>query len=251
MAIYQVSSRFVAMSWNVKGGKGATTNGTPIQLWSYGGANNEQWKAIYLSTDSNGNNVYKFIAQSSGLCMDVPGASKVNEQQLDQFSCNGTNAQAFTLVAVNSALGNPAAPTAAAPPPTPTPNGNLWYQAVNVNSGSCLDVFNRGTALGTPLDQWTCGNGQANQQWQFTPIGNGIYQVHSRSVAMSWNVTGGTGATANQVPIQLWSYGGSSNEQWQAVYLRTDGNGNNVYKFIAQNSGLCLDIPGASTTNGL
>ncbi|MBB5319405.1 hypothetical protein HDF09_004113 [Edaphobacter lichenicola] len=248
---YQVSSRLVAMSWNITGGTGATGNTTPIQLWSFGGASNEQWKAAYLSTDSNGNNVYQFIAENDGLCLDVPGASTSNGQQLDQFSCNGTNAQAFTLVQVNPAPGNPVAPTAAAPPPPPTPNPNAWYNVVNVNDGSCVDVFDWGTALGTRLDQWTCGNDQANQQWQLTPVGNGVYQVHSRFVTMSWNVTGGTGATGNQTPIQLWSYGGNSNEQWQAIFLRTDSDGNNVFKLIAQNSGLCLDVPGASNANGL
>ena len=259
--IYQVGSRFVAMSWNVTGGTGATATKVPIQLWSYSGSSNEQWKAVLLRTDSNGNGVYKFIAQNSGLCLDTPGASKSDGVQLDQFTCNGTNAQAFTLVLTTTATGNPTSPnnpapgtpttpTAPAPPPPPTPNPSLWYNVVNVNSGSCLDVFNHGTALGTALDQWTCGSGQANQQWQFTLAGDGIYQVSSRSVAMSWNVTGGAGATKNGIPIQMWSYSGSSNEQWQPIFLGTDNNGNNIYQFTAQNDGLCLDVPGASKTNG-
>ena len=132
-----------------------------------------------------------------------------------------------------------------------TINTSAWYNVINVNSGLCADVFEWGTDLGTSFDQWDCGNSQSNQEWQFTPVGNGIYQVGSRFVAMSWNVTGGTGATATKVPIQLWSYSGSSNRQWKAVLLRTDGNGNGVYKFIAQNSGLCLDTPGASKSDGV
>ena len=242
--IYQVTSAFVASSWNVTGG--GTTNGTPIQMWA-NGASNENWQAVYVSTDSNGNARYKFIAQNSGLCLDVPSASTTNGQQLDQFTCNGTNAQLFTLVQVNASSGNPATPTAAAPPAAPTPDGSQWYTVSNVGNGLCTDVFDFGKSLGTILDQWACANGQANQQWQFRPSGNGTYQVSSRSVAMSWNVTGG--GTTNGTPIQLWS-NGASNEQWQAVYLRTDGNGHNVYKFIAQNSGLCLDVPGASSANG-
>ncbi len=247
---YQVNSRFVAMSWNITGGTGTTTDGSPIQLWSYGGASNEQWKPVYISTDSNGHNVFKFIAESDGLCLDVPGASTLNGQQLDQYSCNGTNAQVFTLIQVTPASSNPVAPTAPAPPPPPSPNPNLWYRVVSVNSDACVDVFNWGTALGTALDEWTCGNRQANQEWQFTPVGDGVYKVSSRFVAMSWNVTGGTGATGDSVPIQLWSYTGNSNEQWQAVYLSTDSNGNNIFEFIAQNSGLCLGVPNSSTSNG-
>ena len=161
------------MSWNVTGGVGATGIKVPIQLWSYGGNTNEQWQAVLLNTDSNGNGIYKFIAQNSDLCLDVPSASMSDRQQLDQYTCNGTNAQAFTLVQVTPASGSPGVPTSAAPPPPPAPNANTWYNVVNINSGLCADVLNDGTALGTPLDQLACGNGLANQQWQFTSVGDG------------------------------------------------------------------------------
>ena len=246
---YQVSNRYVAMSLNVTGGVSAVSTQIPIQLWTYSGATNEQWKPV-----SVGNGQWKLIARNSGLCMEVPGSSTSNGQGLDQNTCDGSTAEAFTFNPVTPANVTPVAPTdppsASAPPVVPTPDSGAWYNVVNVNSGKCADVYQWGITLGTSLDQWTCGSGQANQQWQLIPTDSGYYRINSRYVLMSFNVTGGTGAVGTNVPIQLWPYGGSSNEQFKPVYLRTDSNGNDIYEFIARNSGLCLDVPGASTANG-
>ncbi len=246
---YQVSNRYVAMSLNVTGGVSAVNTQIPIQLWTYSGATNEQWKPVFL-----GDGQWKLIARNSGLCMEVPGSSTSNGLGLDQNTCEGSTAEAFTFNPVTPANATPVAPTdppsASAPPVAPTPDSGAWYNVVNVNSGKCADVYQWGITLGTNLDQWTCGSGQANQQWQLTPIDSGYYRINSRYVLMSFNVTGGTGAVGTKVPIQLWSYGGSSNEQFKPVYLRTDSDGNDIYEFIARNSGLCLDVPGASTANG-
>jgi beta-glucanase (GH16 family) len=125
-------------------------------------------------------------------------------------------------------------------------NPNVWYNVINQNSGSCVDDANWGTTNGSIVQQWTCGNGQYNQEWQFTPTDSGYYKVTSRNAPLVWDVTGGPGAVNSGVKVQLWSYGGGSNQQWMPVAL---GNGN--YKFVARNSGLCLDVPAASTANGV
>ncbi len=89
---YKVTSRHAPLVWDVSGGPGATGSGVKIQLWSYGGGNNQQWMPVSL-----GNGTYKFVARSSGLCLDVPGASTQNGVQLQQYTCNGTAAQAWVL----------------------------------------------------------------------------------------------------------------------------------------------------------
>ncbi|WP_137937698.1 RICIN domain-containing protein [Chitinivorax sp. B] len=70
-----------------------TSNGSPVQLWNYGGGNNQQWKPVEL-----GNGHYKLIGRDSGKCLDVPAASKANGVQLQLYDCNGTAAQAFKLL---------------------------------------------------------------------------------------------------------------------------------------------------------
>jgi len=125
-------------------------------------------------------------------------------------------------------------------------NSGNWYTVTNKNDGSCVDDENWGTADGSLVQQYTCGGGQANQQWQFTPTSGGYYYVTSRQANLVWDVTGGAGATGTGVKIQLWSYGGGTNQQWLPV-----SNGDGTYHFVARNSGLCLDVPSASTANGV
>ena len=77
------------------GGSGATGNGTPIQLWAYGGGTNQQWKPTLQSDGS-----YTFTARNSGTeCLDVTNRSTANGTQLQQWACTcGDTAQAFHLV---------------------------------------------------------------------------------------------------------------------------------------------------------
>jgi beta-glucanase (GH16 family) len=123
-----------------------------------------------------------------------------------------------------------------------------WYTVQNVNSTLCADQANGSMANGTPVQQWPCQNG-LNQQWRFRPTDSGYYNVVPRTVTnMSWDVTGGAGATGNGVKVQLWSFGGNggTNQQW-----RPESLGNGRWRFRARHSGRCLDVPGASTTAGV
>ena len=45
-------------------------------------------------------------------------------------------------------------------------------------------------------------------------------------------------STADNAPIQLWTYGGGNNQQWQPV---SEGGG--YYHFVNRHSGKCLDVP--------
>jgi hypothetical protein len=130
-----------------------------------------------------------------------------------------------------------------------TLTAGTWYNIVNQNSGSCVDDTGSGTANGTHVQQWACANGtsstQNQQQWEFLAAGNGSYYVANHNAPTeTWNVTGN--ATANGGLIQTWTYGGASNEQWNAVSM-----GSGYYKFVGVGSGRCLDTPGASTANGV
>jgi hypothetical protein len=51
-----------------------------------------------LVADLQSNGYYNFVADNSGLCVDTPGASTASGVQLQQYTCNGTGAQEFTLV---------------------------------------------------------------------------------------------------------------------------------------------------------
>jgi glucosylceramidase len=78
--------------WDVNGGPWATANQTIVQLWNYVGGTNQQWMPVSL-----GNGLYKFVARNSSKCLDVPDASSAVLTQLQQYDCNGTGAQSYTL----------------------------------------------------------------------------------------------------------------------------------------------------------
>jgi hypothetical protein len=65
-----------------------------IHLWAYGGGNNQQWLPV-----DEGGGYYHFVSRHSGKCLDVPAASTADSVQLVQYTCNGTAAQSFRLVA--------------------------------------------------------------------------------------------------------------------------------------------------------
>ena len=124
-------------------------------------------------------------------------------------------------------------------------NTSTWYNIVNENSGSCVDASGWGTANGTTLQQWSCGSQQYNQEWQFQSEANGAYSIVNRNAPSEvWDVT--NVGTADGSLLQLWTYGGGSNQQWTPVSL-----GNGYYKFVGVGSGRCLDTPAASTANGV
>ena len=129
------------------------------------------------------------------------------------------------------------------------PAANTWYQVINPNSGKCLDAQNVGTANGTVLQQWSCGTAQ-HQQWQFRATSDGYYEVVPRHAqALAWDVDidapNSANGTADGAPVQLWTYGGGANQQWQAVPL-----GDGTYHFVVKSSGKCLDVRDVSKADG-
>jgi Ricin-type beta-trefoil lectin domain len=80
------------LAWDVTGGPSATANQVSVSLWTYTGGTNQQWMPVSL-----GNGAYKFVARSSSKCLDVPDASSAVLIELQQYDCNGTDAQSYTL----------------------------------------------------------------------------------------------------------------------------------------------------------
>ncbi|MCO6011593.1 RICIN domain-containing protein [Actinoallomurus purpureus] len=129
-------------------------------------------------------------------------------------------------------------------PPTTEPSPTAWYSVVNKGSGKCVDARSAGTADGTAIQQYTC-NATNAQQYQFAPTSGNFVRVNNRgNSAQVLDVT--NVSTADNAPIQTWTYGGGNNQQWQPV---SEGGG--YYHFVNRNSGKCLDVPAASTADGV
>lgn len=202
------------------------------------------WSA---SSDNVGVTGYR-VYRDSALVATVAGGSTSHTDR----GLTPETGYTYTVRAVDAA-GNQSAPSTAVRVTTPPGGGGggdidptRWYQVVNTNSGSCVDAANGGTSNGTALQQWACHDGNNNQLWQFRPTSGDIYRAVSRNNGtLAWDVSGGVPATGDGAAVQLWTYGGSTNQQW----LATD-RGNGIFTFTARNSGKCLDVRDASTGNG-
>jgi pectin methylesterase-like acyl-CoA thioesterase len=132
---------------------------------------------------------YTLAVKKSGMCVDVPSASKDSKALLQQWGCTaGAAWQQFQVVA-----------------------SGPGFQLRNVNSGKCVDVPSASTASGTPLWQYTCGT-SANQQWKFVASGAGTYQIVSVSSGLCVSDQGAS--TSSGAAIIQETCTANSNKQW-------------------------------------
>ncbi|WP_260735897.1 RICIN domain-containing protein [Tunturiibacter lichenicola] len=271
---YEFIDRNSGLCLNVPGG--ANTNGLQLQISTCNGSTSESFTlnaitatapaaptALAATTSSSSQvNLSWTASTTSGVTYNVygsttsgftPSSGNLLTSGLSATTYSNTGLTASTtyyyvVEAVNSVGSSPASNQASATT-SATGGGSgisttAYYTIVNVASGSCVDDTGGGTSNGTVLQQWTCSN-NTNQEWLFTATGSGYYEVTTYNAnTLAWNVVNvGTSPGTN---MQLWTYGGGLNEQFEPVLLSTG-----YYEFIDRNSGLCLNVPGGATTNGL
>lgn len=111
------------------------------------------------------------------------------------------------------------------------------------SDGLCLDGYGNTSNAGAIIDQWAC-NGASNQQFKFVPVsGNyGALQIQNSGqyVTVSRSLTAAGTPDVVQEPTDT-----TSASLWTPV-KQSDGS----FAFQNQGSGLCLDDPAATTTQG-
>ncbi|MGW1158670.1 ThuA domain-containing protein [Streptomyces sp. NPDC002519] len=118
-------------------------------------------------------------------------------------------------------------------PPSGPISETAWYTARNAGNGTCVGARAAATANGTVVQQYACNNTTA-QQFQFRTTDSGYVRIAARGNAQQVvDVT--DRSQADSAPLQLWSYSGGQNQQWQPVQ-ETSGE----YHFVARHSGKCL-----------
>jgi chitinase len=113
-----------------------------------------------------------------GLCLDDRAASTANFNPVQVYTCNGTNAQQWTVASGNT------------------------LQVL----GKCLDVDAAGTANGTTVDLYDC-NGTGAQVW--VPQSGGALLNPSSGKCLDDTGYGGAGTQ-----VQIWSCTGNANQAW-------------------------------------
>jgi GH25 family lysozyme M1 (1,4-beta-N-acetylmuramidase) len=109
--------------------------------------------------------------------------------------------------------------------------------------GKCLnDVGNR-SANGTRAEIWTC-NGNAAQRWTY--VRDGTVRIHGKCLVAP------ASPPASGAKVKLEPCTGAPVQQWWLAYPRSIGPslGATPVTLLNPASGMCLDDPGRSTTNG-
>jgi chitinase len=114
----------------------------------------------------------------NGLCLDDRSASTTNFNPVQVYTCNGTNAQQWTLTSSNQLM----------------------------VLGKCLDVAGAGTANGTAVDLYDC-NGTGAQTWVHQS--NGAYVNPNSGKCLDDTGFGGSGTQS-----QIWACSGNTNQSW-------------------------------------
>jgi hypothetical protein len=162
---------------------------SPSGSTTSGGTMSVQYVAAYTTGGSSGGgtpppppptgNTGQVVGYG-GLCMDVRAANSANFTPVQIYTCNGTNAQQWTVVQAGSTL-----------------------HAL----GKCLDINGGGTADGTAVDLYDCNNTGAQV---FIPQSNGsLYNPQSNKCLddTGWSTTPGT-------QLEIWDCTGGANQQW-------------------------------------
>jgi len=142
------------------------------------------------------NGRYKIVASSSGLNMDVSGASTADGATIVQYPARSGLNQQFDVVAL----------------------GDGSYSIRPAHSGKSLDVYQWNANNGAELRQWTYAGG-TNQRWRIDPVGGGlnsITSVFSGRVVEVWQASTAAGAA-----LRLNTYVGTANQKWTFVAVGT------------------------------
>jgi hypothetical protein len=168
---------------------GAYPNGvcnctTPTGSTTSGGTMSVAYVAAYSTSSSGGGTPPPPpgsgpITGYEGLCVDVRGANTADFTPVQVYTCNGTNAQQWTVVEAGSTL-----------------------HAL----GKCMDINGGGTADGTTVDLYDCNNTAAQV---FIPESNGSLYNPQSNKCLDDTSYGGSGTQ-----LQIWDCTGNSNQKW-------------------------------------
>lgn len=120
-----------------------TADGTQVQIWDFGGGNNQKWRITDV-----GNGFYKLVPQhATTKALDVNAAGTANGTKIQIWTDNSSNAQKWRL----------------------TDTGSGWYKLSPAHAlGSCLDVAGAANVNGTKVQLYT-DNGSDAQRWKLEP----------------------------------------------------------------------------------
>ncbi|TDV48880.1 extracellular catalytic domain type 1 short-chain-length polyhydroxyalkanoate depolymerase [Actinophytocola oryzae] len=120
------------------------------------------------------------ITGLAGKCVDVAASATANGTPVQLYTCNGTAAQQWTVVADRTVRA----------------------------FGKCLDVQGGINADGTKVQLWDC-NGNPQQQWTYDPA-----RLTLVNPATGRCLDARGQSDADRTPLQVWTCNGQTNQRW-------------------------------------
>ncbi len=186
--VYELESQ-VAPGMALDVASASTASGANVQIWTYGGGNNQKWKAIDV-----GGGYWSFAPlHAPDKRLNVGGASSANGANVTQSTSNGTTAQKWKAYS----------------------NGDGTYSLEpQCAPGKRLNVAGGGTANGTNVEIWA-SSGVASQKWKFIPL-PGTYRPDGTTTGpipgtTLTTVSGDFNVTANNQLVQNLDINGRLN----------------------------------------
>jgi hypothetical protein len=134
---------------------------------------------------------YNVIGKTSGKCVDAAAAGTANGTLVQQYACNGTNAQQWQFQATSGG-----------------------YYRVNTRNAvsQSWDVAGVSTVDGGKIHLWAYGGGN-NQQWLPVAEAGGYYHFAARHTGKCLDVPGNS--TADAVQLQQWACNGTGAQSFR------------------------------------
>lgn len=244
---------------------GSTAKGARTQLYGYDHTKAQQFT---FTRQSDGSYVIKNVG--SGLVLDVDSADAKNGATVQQWSANGTKAQRWFIrdsgagYYLQSALGNWVLDLASGGTANGTavrlyqpnataaqkfvlasvgvsfPSGDVLIKSAK-NSDLTMDVTASSSANGARIQLYPCDDTVA-QNFRFTEVGNGVYQIRNTSSGKLVEIA--SGVTDKGGVIQQWTANGTQAQRWAVLK-----SGNKV-TFINVKATKAIDIPSGNAVSG-
>jgi hypothetical protein len=148
--------------------------------------------AAWLQQTTAEATVQTLKAESSGMCLALPGNWNELKAQAIQWSCGGAADQDWQL----------------------NPRGNGLYEIRNDKSGYCLALKDGATTDGTSVVQWNCRD-NTDQTWRLTKDTNGYTELRNNLSGKCLAIEGNS--TTNGGKILIWPCRDANLDQnWQA-----------------------------------
>ncbi|MFD9033234.1 RICIN domain-containing protein [Streptomyces sp. NPDC059567] len=137
------------------------------------------------------------VNSGSGKCLDARAAATANGTAVQQYACNGTTAQQWTI--------------------TPTADGHVRIGNRN-DTAQVVDVSDVSSADNAAVHLWTYGGGN-NQQWQAVDEGGGAYRFVNRHSGKCLDVP--AASTADSVQLVQYTCNGTAAQRFQVTPVST------------------------------